>query len=227
MDSETSLQALIESAQQGDGNALDELVQRCEPRLSAVIRSHLAPQLKQKLGVEDLVQETFLEAWRSLGSFAWQGESAFWAWLGALARGVIHREARRFRAQKRAAQGEVSLAHRVRSPSGSSVELVELLRKSCASPSTALRRDERFQRLRHALSTLSPDHRKVIFLARVQELSIQEVSRRMGRSPDATSVLLFRALVKLQEAFGSTESFGLPDRRLDDGGSRNGDDERL
>ena len=95
------------------------------------------------------------------------------------------------------------------------MELVNLLKARAASPSKELRRDERFERLKAALSRLKPDYRKVIFLARVRELPMRDVASRMGRSLNATSVLLYRALMKLQEAFGATESLNLPDRRLE------------
>ena len=43
-----------------------------------------------------------------------------------------------------------------------------------------------------------------------------------ARSPNATSILLYRAAIKLKELFGDTESLSLPSRRLEDRGSRNG-----
>ena len=50
-----------------------------------------------------------------------------------------------------------------------------------------------------------------------------EVAERMRRSPGATSVLLVRALMKLKEAFGETESLSLPKRSLEEEGLANGD----
>jgi hypothetical protein len=38
----------------------------------------------------------------------------------------------------------------------------------------------------------------------------------MGRSPDAVTHLLLRALDKLRESFGDTESLHLPPRSLED-----------
>jgi len=110
----------------------------------------------------------------------------------------------------------VSLQAPVRTESGGVGELVDLLRKTMTSPSEAVRRDERFDRLEKALEHLSPDHRRVIFLARVQELDTEEVARKMGRTPEAVSMLLYRALLKLRAAFGSTESSGLPQRSLEE-----------
>jgi RNA polymerase sigma-70 factor (ECF subfamily) len=88
-----------------------------------------------------------------------------------------------------------------------------------ASGGTSLRRDERFDRLQAALDELDPDSRKVIVLARIEGLPIKEVAKRMGRSPNATSILLYRAAIKLKERFGDTESLSLPLRRPVDRGS--------
>ena len=51
-------------------------------------------------------------------------------------------------------------------------------------------------------------------LARIDGLSIEEVARRMNRSPNAVSHILLRALRKLRESLGDTESLHLPDRRF-------------
>ena len=85
---------------------------------------------------------------------------------------------------------------------------------SGVSPSKAERRNERFDRFEAALKQLSPDYRQAILLARIEGLSIEEVARRMKRSPNAVSHILLRALRKLRETFGDTQSLNLPDRRL-------------
>ena len=80
-----------------------------------------------------------------------------------------------------------------------------------------LRRKERFDRLQEALKKLSPDHRQVILLARIEGLPMAQIAERMNRSPKAVHQLLWRALQNLRTTFGETESFRLPDLRLRDG----------
>ena len=86
------------------------------------------------------------------------------------------------------------------------------------SPSKNLRRNERFDRLKDSLESLSPEHREVILLMRIEGLPVEEVAKRMNRSPKATRQLLWRALKDLRESFGDTESLGLPERRLGEEG---------
>jgi DNA-directed RNA polymerase specialized sigma24 family protein len=51
-------------------------------------------------------------------------------------------------------------------------------------------------------------------MSRIEGLRIGEIAEQMGRSPSAVKNLLFKAMKKLQESFGDTESMGLPDRHL-------------
>jgi RNA polymerase sigma-70 factor (ECF subfamily) len=93
-------------------------------------------------------------------------------------------------------------------------ELVDLIKGSGTSASKMLRRDERLERLKDAVQTLNPDHRKVMFLTRVKGLPVKEVARLMGRSPGAVSMLLLRALDELKHALGPTDSVHLPEDTL-------------
>ena len=89
---------------------------------------------------------------------------------------------------------------------------------SGVSASKAERRNERLERFEKALNQLSPDYRQAIVLSRIEGLSIEEVARRMNRSPNAVSHILLRALRKLRARFGDTESLHLPDRGFGEGG---------
>ena len=72
-----------------------------------------------------------------------------------------------------------------------------------------MRREERFTRLRKAIDNLSPDHRTVILLSRIEGLMIREIATRMGRSQSAVKNLLLRALRELKKSFGHTDSLHL------------------
>ena len=56
---------------------------------------------------------------------------------------------------------------------------------------------EQAERLGAALEALEPDHREVIVLRKLEELSFKDVAARMGRSEDACRMLLARAMVAL------------------------------
>ena len=198
MKADEEVRALIQGAQEGDRRSFDDLVELYQPRIQALVLSRLGKALRQGIEAEDIIQETLLRAFHALGQFHWEGEESFLRWLGGIAEHQILDEARR-RAGKRTAP----LGAEIRDPG--------------ISQSRALRRTERFDRLQEALRTLSPEHRQVIVLARIEGLPLKEIAARMDRSPDAVSSLLRRAVKSLKASFGNTDSFHLPPRHLGNG----------
>ena len=201
-------QSLVDRARRGDRRAFDELIRDHQPRLERLVEARLGNQLRGALDVEDVLQEALLRAFRSLPGFKWRREDAFFSWMAGIVENVI-----RTAAQKHG-RGEF-------------IELDGDPIADQSSPSKGVFREERFDRLEEALGALTPDHREVILLARIERLRIREIAERMNRSPDAVKQLLVRALRRLRESFGDTESLHLPPRRLgggDEGGAR-GEDE--
>ena len=70
-------------------------------------------------------------------------------------------------------------------------------------------------RLQSALDQLSPEYRRVLRGVLVEKLPLTEIAGRMGRTPNAISILLLRANRKLREVVGDTHSLGLPATQLD------------
>jgi DNA-directed RNA polymerase specialized sigma24 family protein len=64
---------------------------------------------------------------------------------------------------------------------------------------------------------LKTDEREAVTLSRIEGLKMKEIAERMGRSPAAVKMLLFRGLKQLKKSFGDTESLHLPERSLDPG----------
>jgi RNA polymerase sigma-70 factor (ECF subfamily) len=195
---EVEVKELIERSREGDRSAFDLLIDRVRPRLRSLIEARLGQALRGQVDPEDLVQEVTLKALESLGSFHDQGEGSFLRWLGGIAE---HRildlvDPRRKRPHV-GIEGDV--------------------RASGPTSSKVLRREERFHRLEAAFDRLSPEHREVIVLARIEGLSREEIARKMNRSPGAVGQLLWRALKCLKATFGDTESLHLPPRSLAQG----------
>lgn len=191
---------LVERAQRGETAAFAELVERHRAGLERFVEVRLGSHLRGWVDREDVVQETLSRALRSVCGFEFRGGKSFRRWLETIAEHVILEGTRR--------EG--------RRPTALEVDLPA----SAASPSRVARREERFDRLDEAFAVLSEDHRQVILLARIEGLKIQEIARRMRRSPDAVKKLLSRALKALKNCFGDTESFHLPERRLNVRGPR-------
>lgn len=71
-------EALVERAQQGDKKAFNLLVVRYQNRVASLLTRYVARD-----DIPDIVQESFIKAYRSLNSF--RGESAFYTWLYRIA----------------------------------------------------------------------------------------------------------------------------------------------
>ena len=189
------LAELVERARRGNREAFDHLADLYRQRLQSLIQHQLGESLRHRAGPEDVLQETLLRAFESLDRFEWRGEEYLFRWLAAISRHVVLELAAKEKRERTTALGDDILG-------------------GDPTQSKALRREERFDRLQSAFDELAPDQQKVVLLARVERVPVKEIARRMGRSPNAVSRLLLRALQRLRERFGDTESFGLPDIRL-------------
>ena len=190
---------LVEKAQASDRSAFNRLSSESGSRLTAFVRSRLGEALRSRHEVEDVVQETLLRAYRSIGRFQWQGDGSFLRWAISIADLLIR-----------------DLARAAARPVNSPADLTRDLPTDTFPPERGLRREERFDRFERAYHALSPEHQEVIHLARLEGLRMSEVAERLGRSQSAVRHLLLRALEKLRAAFGEeTESLHLPPRRID------------
>ncbi len=204
---------LIRNAQGGNGEALGRLLERYRPGLRALVQIQLSQWLRRREEVDDLVQEVCLQAVQSLGGFKWLHTESFPHWLTGIALNVIKNRARYWKADIRGGgNGAVPFTVAVREREG--MDPNEFPQPGTLTPMRAMAREERYERLVRAIESLSLDHRQAILLARIEGLPLQEVAARMGRSRDAVSMIIHRALEKLRSFFGSTGSFGLPARPL-------------
>ena len=198
-------QVLLHEASRGDRKAFAVLVQNQRDPLEKYVRLRLGTHLRERVEVDDVIQETYSRALQSISGFCWHGEGSFLHWLQGISEHVILELAKKRR------RDEVLYLE------GDPVA-------KDASPSKNLRRVERFQRLQEALESLESDYREAVLLSRIHGLPIREIAGRMNRSPKSVAHLLARALKQLKEVFGDTESLHLPSRRID-GNTGAGDDE--
>ena len=189
------IRELVERAKAGDRQAFDELAAALRDRLRDSVKSWTRFQLGRRLDPEEVLQETFVRAFRTLGSFEWRDHDSFFRWLCGIA--------------KRALAQLAEEAHR-----GERAKTLESLPEKGPSGSKVLRREERLERLEAGLRALAPDYRQVLLLSRIEGLTAPQIAERMNRSPNAVRHLIVRALRELRAKFGDTESLSLPQRQL-------------
>jgi RNA polymerase sigma-70 factor (ECF subfamily) len=174
---------------------LDLLLADNLPRLQAFVRAHMAPELRRRESVHDLVQSVCRTLLAERERFDFRSEAEFRAWLFTSALNKI-RQKHRFHHQ-----GQRDVRREQDRPDGAS-ELGALAAgySGIARPSELAAARERIEALEAALDTLEPDHREVIALARLADLPTREAAAVMGRSEAATRMLLGRALTRLAAA---------------------------
>jgi RNA polymerase sigma-70 factor (ECF subfamily) len=175
-------ESLVRRAQQNDQEAFAQLY---EAYFDKIYR-YLVLRIGNEMEAEDMTQQVFLNALRSLSSFRWKG-APFSAWLYRIAhnQAVDH-----LRKQKKRA----------------SVPLDESLTSSADNPPAATERKMDVEELLRAAERLTEAQREVISLRFSSELSIAQVAKVMGKSQGAVKALQHSAIVALRRTMLVTES---------------------
>ena len=170
--------------------------------LNFLARVQLDPRLRSKLDESDVVQQTLLQAHRSLDQFRGSTSDEMAAWLRQiLARNLAH-TARDFDRDKRDIQRERSLQA---SLSESSARLEGWLAADQSSPSQRFERNERLAVAADAVLSLPEAQRDAIVMHYWQSASLAEIAEHTGKTPSAVAGLLHRGLRKLRSLLKELE----------------------
>ena len=174
-------ESLVRRAQQRDQEAFAQLYEEHFDRIYRYVTLRIGDEME----AEDLTQQVFLNALRSISSFRWKG-IPFSAWLFRIAR---NQAVDYLRKKKRTA-----------------APLDESLASSGDSPQLAAERKLDIERLLSATKQLTEAQREVISLRFTSELSIAQVAEVMGKSQGAVKALQHSAIVALRKALSVTEN---------------------
>lgn len=194
---------LMNQARGGDAAARGELLARYGEYLNLLVRLNLGKVMQAKASCSDVVQETFLQAEKNFARFRGMTERELMSWLRRILAAQIAQQIRYYRRGRR----NVALERRLSDDlDRSAVGLGKQLIDKATSPSLRAARREREVLLADALARLKPEHREVVILRNLEELSFEDVARRMGRSAPAVKSLWVRALASLRRVLGELES---------------------
>jgi len=182
---EASDLAVVALVQAGDHDAFRHLVERHSRsvfRLAYRLTGH-------EQDAEDVVQETFLRAFREIRRF--EARSSFATWLYRIAVNCSHDLLRqRPRAGSRPSLDDPDL--RV------AAELADL--SAAADPLRGLASRRIDERVRTAMSGLSDQERSAFVMRHFEGLSIEEIGRVLDLKTSAAKHSIFRAVHKLRQA---------------------------
>ena len=168
---------LVKKAQDGDEIAFNQLYKHFYP-----IVHRRVWQMVPVSEVDDITQEVFLSAIRSLKNF--RGESKFSTWLYTL---TTRQVANYYRKQERTPQQTENdfeeYANTLASTGGDHNE----------------KYINEFIVIRNGLAQLSPDYQNILLLRLVEGYKFREIGEIIGKSLDATKSLFRRALMALQQ----------------------------
>ena len=175
----------VERARSGDSDAFRLLV---EQHSRAIF--HLAFRMTgNEQDAEDVVQETFLRAYRQLDKY--EARSSFSTWLYRIASNY---SLDLIRSRKR---------HEDRRERGSSLEDRDILRSipvDSPGPDRLLYGVQISDRVNAALNELSAQERAAFVLRHFEGQSIQEIGEALGTGTNATKHSIFRAVQKLRKS---------------------------
>jgi RNA polymerase sigma-70 factor (ECF subfamily) len=173
---------LLDAARAGNAQALEELLERHEPRLYRFARR----LCRNPADAEDVLQESLLAAARGIGGF--RGASSLSTWLYTIARSHCIKTYRR----RRSAPMEISLE----------AEEAALAREHpdpAPDPEATLRARRLEAALERALARLDRPYREVLILRDVEGLTAPEVATVTGLSIAAVKSRLHRARARVRE----------------------------
>jgi RNA polymerase sigma factor (sigma-70 family) len=164
---------IIERVQQGDTKAFSYLVGKYQD----VVFSIALKVLKNREDAEEMAQETFIKAYRSMASF--RGRSKFSTWLFSIAYNTCITSVRKKKIRTK------------------SIDDVQVNDEEENWDKSGLSEEERSKMLEMALKRLPEEEYTMILLFYYEDLGIEDVSKVMGLTESNVKVRLFRARKKL------------------------------
>ena len=171
--------ALVLRARDGDRAAFEELVRRT----SRLVYARLYLDTGRADRADDLLQETFLLAFRSLRGLT--NPAGFRQWLLAIAHNVLIDDARRLSRQKRDA------------PAADTP--VAAVLASGLTPDQAVEREEMRQRVLAALRSLPEEYRLPLTLRYLTGADYESIGEQLGLTNGSLRGLLHRGLKMLRD----------------------------
>lgn len=177
---------LVARILQGDQRAFEVLVQRYSPLVFRVVRGVLA----RSADVEDIAQEVFLRAYRSLGQI--EAGSRLAPWLVRIAVNLCYDHLRRLRRRGERSFSELG-------PQEARVVDTLLHDEAALHAVDRLFLREVAEKL---VGQLAPQDRAVLLLKEREGMDTREVARVLGCSETAVRLRLFRARRALRKLLG-------------------------
>lgn len=153
----------VADARRGDTAAFESLLRRYEKRVLALT----GRMCRNPEDAQEAAQEAFLAAWQGLPSF--RGDASFSTWLYRLASNACV-DLLRWEGRHSGAAG----------PSLNDEEISLDVPDTSPSPQESAERKELREQIEAGLQSLSPEHRQVLILREIHQLSYEEIAQSLA-----------------------------------------------
>ena len=175
---------LIQAFRQGDEAAFEELVRRYQRAVSNVVYLTLGDRQE----VQDLTQEVFIRAYKSLSRF--DENATLYSWLYRIAVNLCIDEIRRRKIRKTLSLDLMS---------ESALERERKSKESHFSSSAELFKAEKRDVILKALEKLSPAYRAALVLREYENMAYEDIAESLGITVQAVKSRIFRARQEMRE----------------------------
>ncbi len=169
--------ALVQRAKAGDKGAFDLLVRKYQHRIAAVVSRFVRDYAE----CQDVVQDSFIRAYKSLAGF--RGDSQFYTWMYRIA---VNTAKNHLASQKRRPSADVELEDAEHIDGGIYIQNND-------TPEHELLREEIAHVVSKALDQLPADIRQAITLREMEGLSYEEIAEVMNSPVGTVRSRIFRA----------------------------------
>jgi RNA polymerase sigma-70 factor (ECF subfamily) len=137
------------------------------------VRSCARRQRVSASALDDVIQETFIVLYRRLGEY--DGQTPIRHWLSGIVSRVVSDHRRRFRRKE---------------STWTALPPEDGLRSTLPAPCAEIEKQEALRVAQELLSTLEAKRREVYVLAEIEELTVPEIARQVGRNVNTVSAQL-------------------------------------
>ena len=157
---------LIELAKEGSHAAFEELIERNHRKIfkSVYVFS------KSSQDTEDVLQQTWIKAWKNMDRF--KEKSSFSTWLYRIAKNNFFDLMRKYKSRKVVYSDDLELIENISIKEG-------YLSNNNSSPSEALESKEMARRIRSLIDSLPKDHKEVITLLFDKDMSYKGIAEKV------------------------------------------------
>ena len=194
----------VELAAEGDVDALQRLVVHYHAPLRGMLEAHMEPAVRRHLDPDDVLQDTYVAAFKRVAGCTFDGPGAFYRWLETIAVNQLKDHQRALKRQKRDVGRQLTGLPRT---STTYPDLVHRLASPDGTPSRQMAKHEAAAAVMSCLARLTDDQRRVVKMRFLEGRPVAEVAAALGKSEPAVHMLCHRGLKQLRKLMVSISRY--------------------